>query len=516
MLVGDILRTTGLRYPDKVGIVFEGRDYYTWAEMNNRANALANGLLAMGLNKQDRVAMLCRNCPEYLVFYFACAKAGLIAVPLNTWCKERELSFLINDSGARALIVDEQFLDIINQTDTKCVEYFIGFGGKHPYPHDFSRLMTEPPATETEVTISEDDLFALSYTSGTTGRPKGCMITHRNSVSAVTHMAMEMRVLPHSVYLLHAPMFFAAGGGGRFPSILRGSRTVLIQYDATAFLQAIERERVTHFSGSPTPMKRLVDHPDVDKFDLRSVRVIGLTGAPHSLAEIKGIERVFGHVWQSCWGMSETCACGSMLHPEEVDLNGPTARRAASIGLAQSGLEIKVVDESGKEVPHDSKTPGEVTIKGDIVTKGYWNQPEATAEALKDGWLYSGDLGTVDKDGYIYIVDRKKDIIKSGGILISAREVEEVIYTHPAVASCCVIGVPDPEWGETPKAVVVLNKGMKATGNDIIELCRKNLASYKKPSSVDFVDSLPVNATGKIVKKDVKEWYWKGQEKRVA
>ncbi|MCX8125893.1 MAG: AMP-binding protein, partial [Dehalococcoidia bacterium] len=221
-------------------------------------------------------------------------------------------------------------------------------------------------------------------------------------------------------------------------------------------------------------------------------------------------------VWYSSWGMSETCACGSMLQPEEVDLNGPTARRAASIGLAQFGIEIKVVDDSGNEVPRDGRTTGEIIVKGDIVTKGYWNQPEATAEAIKDGWLYTGDVATVDEDGYIYIVDRKKDMIKSGGILISAREVEEVIYSHPAVASCCVIGVPDPQWGETPKAVVVLKKGMRATEKEIIELCRNNLASYKKPTSVDFVDSLPVNASGKIVKKDVKEWYWKGQEKRVA
>lgn len=516
MLVGDMLKTTALRYPDKAGIVYENRDYYTWSEMNRRVNALAHSLLSLGLQHQDRVAMICRNCPEYLVFYFACAKAGLIAVPLNTWHKEKEMSFLINDSSARVIIVDEQFSDVVKKSDAGCVEYFIGFGEKHGYSHDLMKLITGPSVTEPEVKVDEEDLFAISYTSGTTGRPKGTMITHRNCVSAVTHMAMEMRVMPHSVYLLHAPMFFAAGGGGRFPSILRGSRTVLIQYDATNFLKTIERERVTHFSGSPTPMKRLVDHPDVGKFNLKSVKVIGLTGAPHSLAEIKGIEKVFGHVWQSSWGMSETGACGSMLQPEEVDLNGPTAGRAASIGVAQYGVEIRVVDDNGKEVPRDGKTPGEIIIRGDNVTRGYWNLTQETAETIRDGWLYSGDIGTVDRDGYIYVVDRKKDMIKSGGILVSAREVEEVIYTHPAVASCCVIGVPDAEWGETPKAVVVLKDGMKATAAEIIELCRKNLSSYKKPTSVDFVYYLPINASGKIVKKDVKEQYWKGQEKRVA
>ncbi|MCX8126733.1 MAG: acyl--CoA ligase, partial [Dehalococcoidia bacterium] len=201
MLVGDILKTTALRYPNKVGIVYGGSDYYTWSEMDRRANSLANGLLDLGLDRQDRVAILCRNCPEYLVLYFACARAGLIAVPLNTWYKEKELSFLINDSGARAIVVDEQLTDTISKADTRCVEYFIGFGSKHHYPYDLNRLLTEPPAVEPKATIDEDDLFALSYPSGTTCRPKGCMISHRNSVAAVTRMALELRVMLHSVYL---------------------------------------------------------------------------------------------------------------------------------------------------------------------------------------------------------------------------------------------------------------------------------------------------------------------------
>jgi acyl-CoA synthetase (AMP-forming)/AMP-acid ligase II len=495
-----------------VGIIYEDKRY-TWQDINARVNGLANGLLALGLNKQDRVAILCRNCNQYLEFYFATAKAGLVAVPLNTWFIGKELSYLINSSGARALIVDENYLNIAETLKVDTVEHYIGFGNKHPYTHDLETLIRESLEEEPRVEIDEDDLFALSYTSGTTGTPKEAMITHKNSIAATWRMALELRIEPHSVYVLHAPMFFAAGGGGRFPCILTGCKVIIMAYEAGAFLRTIEKERVTHFTGSPTPIKRLVDHPEVTKYDLSSVRVIGLTGAPHSIAEIRSIEKVFGHVWYSSWGMTETCACGTMLQPEEVEVKGPLSKRMTSVGKAQIGLEVSAVDEHGDEIPHNGKDVGELVVRGDIVMKGYWNAPEETVNSMKDGWLGTGDMVTIDEEGYIYIVDRKKDLIISGGINISAREIEEVIYTHPAVAHCAVIGVPDEKWGETPKAVVVLKKGMKAAEDEIIELCRQNLASYKKPTSVDFVDSLPLTPTGKILKREVKEEYRRRFEK---
>ncbi|GAI14970.1 unnamed protein product, partial [marine sediment metagenome] len=238
-------------------------------------------------------------------------------------------------------------------------------------------------------------------------------------------------------------------------------------------------------------------------------------GAPHSLAEIRRIEEVFGHVWYSGWGMTETCNSGIMLQPEEVEIDGPLSMRTASIGKPMFGVDVRAVNEDGEDIVNNGTDTGELIIRGDCVTKGYWDMPEETAEATRDGWLYTGDVVTIDEDGYIYIVDRKKDMIKSGGILVSAREIEEVIYTHPAVSYCTVIGVPDEEWGETPKALVVLKDEMSATENEIIELCKHNLASYKKPTSVDFAPSLPMTPTGKILKKDIKEKYWEGYQKRV-
>jgi acyl-CoA synthetase (AMP-forming)/AMP-acid ligase II len=302
-------------------------------------------------------------------------------------------------------------------------------------------------------------------------------------------------------------MFFAAGGGGRFPPVLRGAKVVIMQYDVELVLKAIETERVTHFTMSPTPIKRIVEHPDIGKYDLSSVHVVGLTGASHPLAEIRRVEEVFEHVWYSGWGMTETGACGIILEAEEVAIDGPSSGRMASVGKPMFGVDVRAVDENGRDIVHDGKDSGELLVRGDIVTQGYWNMPSETAEALKDGWLRTGDVVTIDEDGYIYIVDRKKDMIKSGGILISAREIEEVIYTHSAVSQCAVIGVVDEEWGETPKAVVVLKDGMLATAEEIIALCKQNLASYKKPTSVDFVASLPINSTGKILKKELRERY---------
>ena len=506
MLVGDIIGQTAARDPDKIGLVY-GDERYSWRQVDQRATRMANGLLGLGLQKGERVAILSRNCNQYIEFYFAAAKAGLISVPLNSWLLPSELSYLIDDAGASAIIVDENYTDKAAELHGADLKHYIGLGADHPYPSDLETMIRESSDHEPEAEVAEDDVFTLAYTSGTTGVPKGAVITHKNSCAAIRTMAHEWRFEPDSVHMMHAPMFFAAGNGSRFHAVLRGSRCIIMNYDADRALEIIEKERVSHFSMTPSAIARIIDHPRVGDYDLSSVRQIGLVGAPHPIAEIKKIEEVFGHVWYSTWGMTETSTGGTVLQPEDVALEGPLSPRLTSVGKAGIGMEMRVVDEAGTDVARDGKQTGEVILRGDAVMKGYWNKPEETAEVVKQDWFYTGDLATMDEAGYLYIVDRKKDIIISGGINISAREVEEVIHALPTVAQCAVIGVPHEKWGETPKAVITLKPGESVAEKEIIEHCRRHLASFKIPTSVDFVPSLPMTASGKISKNELRETY---------
>jgi len=506
MKVGDIIRQTADRYPDKVGVVTEGKEF-SWREMNRRVNRMAHGLLGLGLKKGERVAILSRNCHQYLEYYFAIAKAGLVGVPLNILLLPSELSYLINNSGAETLVVDQNLAAKVTQLDTPRIKHFIGLGPGHAYPHDLEQMMRENPDHEPDVVVTESDLFTLAYTSGTTALPKGAMVSHQNSTIGICTIAYEWRLQPDSIYLMHAPMFFAAGGGPRLHAVLRGCRYVIITYEAKTVLQTIEKERITHFSMTPTAIIRLINHPEVREYDLSSVRMIGLVGAPQSVTDIGKIEEVFGHVWCSTYGMTETNVCGTCLQPEEVALDGPLSRRLASVGKALVGMEVRVVDKRGNDIARNGMDMGEVILKGDTLIRGYWNAPEQTREAIKGGWFHSGDLATVDADGYIYIAGRIKDIIISGGVNIVAREIEEVICSHVAVLQCAVIGIPDEEWGETPNAFIVLKAGHHATQDEIIALCKDKLASFKKPKSVHFLDSLPTTSSGKVLKRELADKY---------
>ena len=506
MNVGDIIRRTATDYPDRVGIVFQGATF-TWEQVNRRINRLAHGLLKLGLARGDRVAILSQSCHQYIEFYFAVAKAGLVGVPLNSMLLPAELEFIINDAGARALVVDAHFSGRAREINAETVRYFIGLGAGHGCPLDLETLMLDSPEDEPTVTVTADAIFTLAYTSGTTAFPKGAMISHLNGITGITTMAHEWHFQPESVYLLHAPMYFAAGGGPRLHAVSGGSRCVIINYDVETVLRTIERQRVTHFSMSPTPIQRILDHPGVEDYDLSSVRMIGLSGAPHPAAEIRRVEALFGHVWYSTYGMTETNVCGTCLPPAEVAVSGPLSRRIASVGRPVRGMAVMVVDADGAEVPHDGSTMGEVILRGDAVSRGYWHQPEHTAGTIRDGWFYSGDLATVDEDGYLYIAGRRKEVIISGGVNIAAREIEEVITAHPAVSQCAVIGVPDADWGERPMAIVVLKAGSRATEADILDLCRQKLASFKKPKAVEFTAALPLTPTGKVLKRKLIEMY---------
>jgi long-chain acyl-CoA synthetase len=528
-LIGDLLRRTARVYANKIGVKDKYGKYtpldtqYTWREFNERVNRLANSFLKMGLISKDRVAIYSETRSQFFTAYMALAKIGMVTVPINTAYKGDELAYLINNSGARAIIVDVDRLpnlrSILPQLEN--VKFVIGLGKGHFRDHDckydFNTLISEGSKEEPVVNVHEDDLAMLLYTSGTTGRPKGAMLTHRNWCTSAYIVTGEWRLYPYHKFLCVLAPFFTGCFVFMTFSAARGFTIVMSDFNPQKVLDIISNEKITYTMLVPTMTSRLVKFSDIKKYDLSSLEHIITSGAPISEALVKeGSSVLFnGNLrFIFTYGTSETAIGGCQLQPEEVSLEGPASIRLSSIGKPMLGMDVKVIDEDGNEVQPGSDAVGEVVVIGDTVGKGYWGMPEN--EELKDGVWYSGDLARVDKDGYIYIVDRKKDMILSGGANIYPREIEDVLFSHPSVLHAAVVGAPDKEWGERVHAVIVPRVGVNVTDYEIIKFCKERLASYKCPKTVEFIDfdKLPVNPAGKILKRQLKERYWKEYKRK--
>jgi len=378
----------------------------------------------------------------------------------------------------------------------------------------YEQLISSFPPDEPTEEVKTDDPSILFYTSGTTGRPKGAIHTHKSILAEAA--AVGQNFTTKDIALCVMPFFHVAGSAVYlFPAYASGATIVIHKkFDELAILQTIEREKVTYICLVPAMIIRLLEHPETDKYDLSSLRTIVYTGAPMPFEALKqGVKR-FGKIFVQLLGQTETLNL-TILEKEDHNIKGSAkeTRRLESVGRPPKAGQIRLVDEKDNDVPVGEV--GEIIARSDRMMKGYWKMPKETAETIKDGWLHTGDLGRMDEDGYIYIVDRRKDMIISGGENIYSREVEEVLYTHPAVQEAAVVGIPDEKWGESVKAVIVLRKGHTATEEDIINFCKDRLASYKKPRSVEFWDSLPMTGSGKIMKNEIREKYWKGYEKKV-
>ena len=513
MIIGNGLRRTAKVYPDKVAVIDKFGKYcsvdtrYTYKEVAERVNRLANSLLSLGLKKGDRVALLSATRMGFYLSQLGIIKAGLVLVPVNATFggKSREFIHVVNDSGARALIVDAD----IYQKDVQDVrqeipgiEYYIGLGEGHNLPYDWAKMTEEGSPAEPELELEDDDLAVLQYTSGTTGLPKGTMLTHRNLSCSSYSWSAELRALPHYKFLISIPSATSGGLGLTNLCVFRGMTLVFSDFNPEKILRIIQDEKINCTMFAPTLTARLVRDPAAKKYDYSSLKSVISSAAPISAELLKEASGVLGDVYVELFGTTETCLLGTYLQPEERALEGPISSRLTSIGKACLGYEVKAVDDDGNEV----------LIRGDAVAKGYWNMPDAPDFA--GGWWHSGDLALVDEDGYLHIVDRKKDMIISGGENIYPREIEDVISSHPGVFLVSVIGVPDPDWGESVKAVVVPKdeyKG-KLTEKEIVDYCKESLSSYKKPRSVDFVDisEVPLMAGGyKVLKRELKEKYRK-------
>lgn len=510
----DLLNNNARTYPDKTALIFEDKRY-TFKQVNQRINSLINALASMGVGKGDRVALLAYNCSQYFEV-FNIAKAGRICVPLNYRSVARELVYLINNAEANTLILEREFVDVILSVRHELVgvKNFICLDADVENMASYEQLISSFPPDEPADNVEADDPCVLFYTSGTTGRPKGALHTHKSILAEAA--AVGQNFTPDDIALCVMPFFHVAGSAVYlFPAFASGATVVIHKkFDETAILETIEREKVTYICLVPAMIIRLLERPDLDKYDLSSLRTLVYTGAPMPFEALKkGVKR-FGKIFVQLLGQTETLNL-TMLNKEDHNIEGSAReiKRLESVGKPTKAGEVRIIDEQGRDV--NVGEPGEIVARSDRMMKEYWKLPKETAEIMKGGWLHTGDLGRMDEDGYIYIVDRKKDMIISGGENIYSREVEEVLYTHPAVQEAAVVGVPDEKWGESVKAVIVLRKGMTATEDEIIDLCKEHLSSYKKPKSVEFWDSLPMTGSGKIMKNEIRDKYWKGYEKKV-
>ena len=507
MVIGEIISRNARRYPDKVALIF-GNNKRTFKELNDRANSLLNGLLDMRVGKGDRVAILADNCLEYSEVYCAIAKGGVVIVPVNCRLNPPELLHIINNSEANTLILGQNYLEMVKslRSQLHTVKNFIIIGDKSDGMKSYQGLVSHYPPNEPKTKVNEDDLFSLVHTSGTTGLPKGVMATHKNWLANLVNMVIEFRITHDDVALLATPFFFASGVDMLVQFYIGSTCVILQDFEPKIALETIEKEQVTITLMVPAMIASLLEYPGTEKYNLSSIRLILYGGASLPLEILKGGHKILGNVFAPIYGQMEAFR-PLALPTEDLASQTPEERmkRLSSCGRELINIETRVIDENGKDVAPGEV--GEIVVKGDIVMKGYWKQPKATAEAIHDGYYYTGDLATVDEKGYVYTVDRKKDVIVSGGNKIYSKEVEEIIYTCPSVAEAAVIGVPDQELGESVKAVVALKEGTKTTKEEIIDLCRHNLEAYKVPRSVDLVNKLPRNPTGKILKDTLRAKY---------
>ena len=505
--LGDIPRKHSRLDPDKECMVCD-EVRLTWRQLNERVNRLANGLAGLGVEKGIKVATLALNCHRLVEIYYATSKLGAVAVPLNFRLAPEELVYIINHSDAEVLFVDHNTLDIARQIlpELPNIRERIFFQGGEEDWLDYEKLLEESSDAEPEVEVSEDDLCHLQYTGGTTGLPKGVMITHRNYMTTGIGMGLALEFQPHYTTHQVLPIFHTAW----WPILihhLAGCRAVIApRFDFNEILATAEREKVTHINMVPVLFSWLLDFPDAEKYDLSSIRYFSYAGAPMPEEVLRRCIAKFGPIFQQGYGLTEAAPLGTiLLEEDQCRLEGPPelVRRINSCGRESLVTEVRVVDEEGGEMPPGEI--GEIVIRGKNIMLGYWKDPEMTAKALRGGWLHTGDLATVDEYGFIYIVDRKNDMIITGGENVYPFEVEQVLYEHPAVLTAAVVGLKSDKWGEEVTAVVSLKQGAEADEEELIALCRKKIAGYKCPKRVVFMDSIPTSALGKVLRRQVRE-----------
>jgi len=521
VLISDIVRRNAEVFGDRDAAVVPGGLRRSWGELDERASRLGNALLGLGLAKGDRVAMLAANGPEFLELFFACAKTGIVGATLNTRLAPAELGRYLRYVEPAALLVGAALTDEADRFvgDVPSVGAVVGIGDGHGRPFDYEQVLAAASPGEPPGDVDDTDIYQLGATSGTTGVPKAAILTHRNAWAAMCCWLAEMPVPEEATNLQNIPLFFNPGGpAGIHPVMLKGGRSVIpAGFDPGLFLRLVAEYRVTHTTMVPTMVAMVLDHPAAATAELSSLLAVISGGSPVPRELLLRARPVLGDVLLPTFGMAESYSSGLVLRRERQLTDGPpeVVRRLTSAGRAHVLVRTRVVGDDGHDVPPDARTAGELWLTGDTISPGYFRMPEETAASRHGRWFKTGDLATVDADGYVTIVDRKKDMIITGGINVFSRDVEEVLHDHPAVAQCAVIGIPHPRWGEAIHAVVVLRPGAAADPAELMAFCDGRIAGYKKPRSVELVDALPVSATGKVLKRDLRARWWAGTGRTV-
>lgn len=514
----EFLLITGSIVPDRPAVFCEGKRV-TYAEVSDRVNRLANALGDMGVQKGDMVSILQVNCSQYVEAYFAAAKLGAIFVPLNFRAKSDELGYMLNNCEAKVLLVGERYVDLVNEMRPQLpkAEHFICIESKPDGMLNYDEVLASASPEEVFAEIDDDDVTILMYTAGTTGRPKGVPLTHNSFSLYVLNNVTPVDLEIEETNLLTVPLYHVAGVQAVMAAVYGGRTLAMLkQFEVKEWLKTVQEQKANRAMLVPTMLKRVIEDEDFDKYDLSSLKVITYGAAPMPFEVIKKAIDMFPRVmFINAFGQTETASTITSLGPDDHVITGTDEEKAkklkrlqSSIGRPMDDVEIKIVDDDGKELPTGEL--GEILAKGPRVMSGYWKDEEKTAKALTaDGWLRTSDRGYVDEEGYIYLAGRGDDMIIRGGENISPGEVEDVLYAHPKIDEAAVIGVPDPDWGQEPKAVVVLKGGETATGEEIMEFCRERLSSFKRPRYVTFVGELPRTSTGKVLKRDLRDEHGK-------
>ena len=518
MNVAALFRKAARTHGKRVALRHAGADT-SYGDLDERTDRIGAGLRRLGLRPHDRLVLWVRNRPELVELLLAGWKANLTVVPVNARLHPKEVAYIVANCDAAGLAYDDRFGEAMatlgSDLPRRTIRLQVGGEAHGVATHDHLAACSDRVMED----ASDDDVAWLFYTSGTTGRPKGAMLTHRNLIGMTMSCLADIWSFQPEDVVLHAAPLTHGSGLYLLPALARGSLNVVSHHPSFQPIQIFEliaTNRVTVIAFlAPTMVTRLIEDPAIHSADLSTLRCVPYGGGPMYVEQVKRAVDVLGPIWVQIYGQGETPMTGTYLRPQEHRYDSAEAeRRLGSAGITRTDIELRVVDPEGREVP-DGEV-GEIVVRGVTVMKGYWNDPSATREVLREGWLHTGDLGYLDADGYVFIVDRAKDMIITGGNNVYPREVEEVLLAHPQIVEAAVVGIPDPDWGESVHAVVATRPEATMTVADVTELCRANLAAYKKPRSVEFVAELPKNAYGKVLKRELRERYWAGRDRRIG